>query len=111
MEGIYEIRFRGASDWGMGLLHLQGGKITGSDAGGVSYNGTYENQAGALFVKITLTVPPGATLVQGTAPQPRAYEVPFEAKIPKEALENQQPVLVSLPPGPVNVIFKKLRDL
>jgi len=43
MDGIYAIRFRGAADWGLGMLVLQGGKITGVDAGGVQYDGVYSD--------------------------------------------------------------------
>jgi hypothetical protein len=30
MEGIYSIAFRGASDWGMGVLLFRAGRLTGA---------------------------------------------------------------------------------
>lgn len=111
MDGIYIIRFRGAADWGLGMLLLQAGKITGADAGGVIYDGVYGDAGEYLQVNLAMAVPPGATLVQGTPPQPTAYTIPVCAKIPKSAIHSGQPVLLQLPPGPVNVIFQKLRDI
>lgn len=109
-EGIYSITFRGAADWGMGMFILQGGKLTGADAAGVLYDGGYSEQDGQLVLDVTMRVPPGVGLVQGVPPQQKPYDVHFVARIPPEAIETQSPVLLSLPPGPVNVIFRWLRQ-
>lgn len=111
LDGIYAITFRGAADWGMGLLVLYKGTITGADVGGALYDGKYIDQGDTIQVDMVMKVPPGVTLVQGTAPRSTAYEVPFNVVIDKKAFENNQPVLVNLPPGPVNVIFKRLRTI
>ena len=111
MEGIYSIAFRGASDWGMGLLLFRAGRLTGADVGGVLYDGTYRDAGEIIAVNAELTVPPGATLVQGIPARPVAFKIPFEVQINREALQNQQPILIQLPVGPVNVIFKFLRGL
>ena len=63
MDGIYSITFRGASDWGMGLLLLRSGRLTGADTGGVLYDGTYQDANGVVTINAELTVPPGSTLV------------------------------------------------
>jgi len=111
IEGIYQITFRGAADWGMGMLVLKEGTITGADVGGILYDGTYSDRDDNIEVNITLTVPAGATLVQGTPPRPTEQKVPFTASFRKPDIENRQPILVVLPPGPVNVIFNRLRKL
>jgi hypothetical protein len=111
MEGIYSITFRGATGWGLGMLLLRGGRLTGADIGGIRYDGSYSVQSNELNIDAVLTVPPGATLVQGVPPRPQAYEVPFKARVPQASVEEGKAVLVNMPPGPVNVIVKFLRSL
>lgn len=111
VDGIYSITFRGAADWGMGLLVLQNNTITGADVAGGIYDGNFTETADAIEATISLTVPPGVMLVQGTVPSPEVQEIPFSASIPKEAIEKQAPVLIQMPVGPVNIIFKFLRPL
>jgi hypothetical protein len=111
MDGIYSITFRGASDWGMGMLLFRAGRLTGADFGGVLYDGTYHHANDMVTVTAELTVPPGSTLVQGIPARPVAYKVPFNVQVPRQSLLSGQPVLIHLPPGPVNVIFKFLRGL
>ena len=111
VDGIYSITFRGAADWGMGLLMLQNKAITGADVGGITYDGTFEEKNDSVIVNMQLTVPPGVTLVQGTRPHPEVTTFPFKATIPKRAIDTHEPVLVQMPIGPVNVIFKRLRSL
>ncbi|SRR5713226_4193983 len=111
MDGIYSITFRGAIDWGMGMLLLRSGRIVGADVSGVLYDGIFRNHQGMISVNVEMTVPPGATLVQGGPARPQPYKVPFAATLPERALRDGTPVLIQMPPGPVNVIFKFLRAL
>ena len=111
LDGIYSLTFRGAVDWGMGMIILRKGLVTGADVGGVHYDGSYRDSDSNVELDITMTVPPGATLVHGTPARPNAYKVPFRATIPKTAIDTNQPVLLELPQGPVNVIFRRLREL
>src|SRR5579871_5757699 len=110
-DGIYLMTYRGAAGWGQGLLVLRDGKVTGADAQGGLYDGTFAQQPEGMTFDVQLTVPPGVVLVQGTQPQPTTYTVPFKAFLPYQSIEKELPVLVSLPPGPVNVIVKRLRAL
>lgn len=111
LDGIYALSFRGAASFGMGVIALRDGVIAGADVGGVIYDGTYNETAQDVTLDIEMTVPPGVSLVQGTAPRPTSYHVPFHAIIPKQAIETNEPVLVDLPPGPMNVIIRRLRSL
>ena len=111
LDGIYSITFRGAVDWGMGMLILRKGLVTGSDFGGVRYDGRYRDLGSAVEINLTMTVPPGATLVEGSPASPTAYTVPVNVTIPITAIDSSQPVLLQLPQGPVNVIFRRLRAL
>lgn len=111
MDGIYSIAFRGSADWGIGLLLLRKGTVTGADGGGILYDGDYQDAGALIEFNITMSVPPGATLVQGTPARPTAYTISFGANIPRTALNEAHPVLLELPQGPVNVIFRRLREL
>jgi hypothetical protein len=111
LDGIYSITFRGRADWGMGMIILQHGSITGADAMGALYDGSYIDSGANLEIRFTMTVPPGVALVQGTPAQPKAYSISTEATVPKTAFAEGHPVLLQLPPGPVNVIFRRLRQL
>ena len=110
-DGIYSIAFRSSVDWGIGMLLLRKGTITGADVAGVLFDGSYQAGLGGLSIKMTMTVPPGVTLVQGTPARPTQYTVPIDLTLPGDALQSQRPVLLPLPHGPVNVIFRKLRRL
>jgi hypothetical protein len=111
IDGIYTMSYRGAIGWGQGLLLLRRGVVTGVDIVGAFYDGRFVERDEDVSFELKMTVPAGVILVQGTAPQPRPYEVPFNAVVPKRAIETLEPVLVQLAPGPVNVIFKLLRPL
>jgi hypothetical protein len=111
LDGIYTMRYRGTADWGMGMLIFERGRITGADFAGGLYDGSYVERGPDIEVRMTMTVPPGVTLVQGTPARPTAYQFPINVMLSLHALEKQQPVLLHLPPGPVNVIFQRLRRL
>lgn len=111
IEGIYSISFRGRSDWGMGMLHLQNGMLTGADAAGITYEGRYSEFENSISFNVKMTVPPDTPLVQGTAPQSVQRTIEFDATVSKSALDTGAPVTINMPPGPVNVIFRRLRSL
>jgi hypothetical protein len=111
LDGIYSIIFRGRADWGTGMMILQRGVITGADAQGGLYDGSYVELGTDLQVDFTITVPPGVTLVQGTPARAEQYTISARTTLPTKALDTGEPVLMELPPGPVNVIFRRLRVL
>lgn len=111
IDGIYSITFRGYSDWGMGVLIFQSGVITGADAAGVTFDGQYTQHNDVLSASIRMTVPAGLTLVQGTPPKSRPYPIDFSATIPVTAFTSGETVQLDMPPGPVNVVFRKLKPL
>jgi hypothetical protein len=110
VEGFYSIAFRGRADWGMGVLVLYDGIIAGSDVGGVSYDGFYRIENDKIIITITLTVPAGAALVQGIPPQANPYSFKLDVTFYSNQLSASTPILVQTVYGPVNVIFKKLRN-
>ena len=111
INGIYQINYRGAAGLGTGLLLFRNGVVAGADMLGGTYDGTYSVDGKTMTLKIKMVVPPGVSLVQGTLPQSTEYSIEFVVSAPVSALENSQPVLLDLPPGPVNAIFRPLRTL
>jgi hypothetical protein len=110
-DGFYSIHFRGAADWGIGMLALHNGKVTGVDVAGVTYDGSAAPTSGGnIGVNIVLNVPAGVALVQGVS-KPQPWQLPINVVVPEQNLGNGQPVAVATPVGPVQVVFKKLRDL
>ena len=103
--------FRGAFDWGIGMLVLRKKVVTGVDAAGVNYDGQYIDLGDTIEFEIVMKIPPGVTLVQGTPARPDTYETSFTATISRVAIEKNQTVQLNLPQGPVNAIFCKLREL
>jgi hypothetical protein len=111
-DGIFTMTYRGVSgDWGMGLLMMRRGTIAGADTTGIIYDGRYTIDQSSLTFQMVMKVPPGVALVQGVPAKPTPYNVQFNASVPLDAIEKSTPVLVQLPPGPVNVILKRLRSL
>ena len=55
MDGIYLITFRGAADFGSGLLLLRKGQITGADLGGVLYDGEYKETPEGISINAKCT--------------------------------------------------------
>jgi hypothetical protein len=111
LDGIYSLMFRGHAGFGAGMIILQNGVITGADAQGALYDGSYVELGTDLRMDFTITVPPGVTLVQGTPAKPEQYTISDRTIFPRRALDSGEPVLMDLPPGPVNVIFRRLRAL
>jgi len=111
MTGIYAMYFTGLAGSGHAVFVMKDGIVAGADTVGGVLDGTYKSASeGYLDVTVTLTVPPGAWLVTGAVAgdQPMAQEI--KARLP-ENLGGGNPVTVQTPTGPVNVIFKRLRDL
>lgn len=98
-------------DWGIGMLVLRNGAITGVDSGGVFYDGHYRESQCEVEIDMTMTVPPGVMLVQGTAARPTTYRIPYCGRIRKSDISENRTVTLDLPQGLVNVIFCKLREL
>jgi hypothetical protein len=112
MDGFFRIAFTGTAGSGFGVLVLHGGSIVGADATGVIYDGSYtENlEAGEIGVQVTMVVPAGVTLVQTGTPLAAETTVPITATLSQADIVSEKPVLLQTPLGPVNAIFKKIRD-
>lgn len=111
VQGFYAVTFRGAAAWGIGMVILHDGWITGADVGGVLIDGSYVDQGDQLAITVRSRIPPGVSLVQGVPGQPAWSSGEFSAVVPKQALDNGEPVLLNASAGPVNVIFRRVREI
>ena len=109
-EGFYSIAFIGQTgNHGIGIIVLDTDLVVGVDIGGARYDGTYayNRKTDQIDADLTLTVPPGVSLVTGALARPDEWGFQFTASFPRETTET--PVLVKTPSGPVNAIIRYLR--
>lgn len=106
-EGFYSVAYTGLSGYGFGVVVLAAGTVVGADAAGGTYDGTYalNTLTGMIDLDVTISAPAGMPLV----PLPAPLKLPIKTTLPRD-LGAQHPVLVETLMGPVNVIFKRIRD-
>lgn len=110
MEGFYAVYYTGVAGFGHAVIVMQDGVVSGADATGGTYDGTYRKGKDAqVSVEVTLTAPAGTTLVTGQT-LPVAYSQTIVASLP-ENFSGGHTVPIQTPLGPVNAVFKKLRGL
>ncbi|GAA0288293.1 hypothetical protein [Rhodovulum strictum] len=110
VEGFYAVYYTGIAGFGHAVLVINDGIVTGADATGGVYDGTYKVSAsGSFSIEVVLTVPAGTTLVTGQT-LPDALRQTIIADL-NASFANGQPVPLQTQLGPVNVIFKKLRGM
>ena len=108
MEGFYAMYYTGIAGVGHAVIVLKDGIVTGADVSGGVYNGKYVPNDGNYDFEVVLTVAAGSTLVTGqTLSEPLDQEITATLS---DNFANGQTVSVQSPMGPVNVVFKKLRD-
>lgn len=111
MDGIYAMYFTGSSGSGLALFVAKDGQISGADATGGILDGTFKASDDCeIQLDVDLLIPAGGMLVTGFANGGGPVTHRITASLP-EHFGNGQPVAVSTPTGPVNVIFRKLRDM
>jgi hypothetical protein len=111
IDGFYAIYYTGVSGAGLGVLVVNNGIIVGADMVGGRYDGTYTQNktTGNYDGKIRITIPPGGSLVTGVVVGAQPFQMDVTATLPPD-LGGEKPVRIETPTGPVNVIFRKLRD-
>jgi hypothetical protein len=94
----------------LGWLHK--GSVVGADTGGGTYDGSYtENpETRALDLVITLSLPAAVVPVMTGIPLATPMNLPIRASLPQDDIGGEKPMLVQTVLGPVNVLFKKIRD-
>ena len=112
-EGIYALYYTGQAGSGFALMVLNNGFIVGADITGGTLDGDYTISPDGKTISgtVQLKVPPGTVLVTGGPASATEYTLPIPFSLSETAIEMEQPVKLNLPTGPVNVVFRKLRDL
>jgi hypothetical protein len=110
-NALYAMYYTGISGSGLGIAAFVNGVVSGADATGGIYDGTYSvDEGGAVSGKIRMSIPAGVNLVTGGGNSPNPYSIEFPFQLSPN-LGDGEPVMVHLPLGPVNISFRKLRSL
>lgn len=110
-NAIYAMYYTGGSGSGHAVFVMMNGTISGADVVGGILDGTYTvGDDDRVSFKVTLIAPAGMTLVTGQTAGAEPIHQEISATLPA-GMGNGSPVQIQTPLGPVNVIFKKLRDL
>lgn len=111
MEGIYAMYFTGVAGSGHAVFVMKSGVVAGADAAGGLLDGSYkELEDGMIDVSVTFKAPAGTALVTGTVMEDGQTSQVIEARLPRN-LGDGNAVPVKTPTGPINVIFKRIRNL
>jgi hypothetical protein len=113
MDGFFRIAFTGTAGSGFGMLVFRDGVIVGADVGGATYDGSYADNSAtkALDFQVIMSVPAGVAPVQTGIPLTEPISAPISGSVSIDNITTETPTLLQTPLGPVNVVFKKLRDL
>jgi hypothetical protein len=112
IDGFYVIYYTGHGGSAFAMLIINAGKIVGADAVGGTLEGKYvpDVESHVFNGTLTMNVPAGVALATGTPPSPTPYSFTFEFSLP-ENLGGSSPITIETPTGPLNVVFRKLRNL
>jgi len=112
MDGFYVGYMSATAGYGVVLFVLRDREIVGVDAGGVRFDGEYEDdpETGGFKGRILITVPPNTSLVQGVNSGPSGMNYSTNFKMPPDFLEVPF-IKITTPLGEVNVKLEKLREL
>ncbi len=110
-NGFYASYMSGSDGQGFAMFVFSNGTIVGADPLGVKFDGVYQtSDDGSLTGKVTVSVPPGGTVIQGASAGPGGltYEVPISLAPNAFSLDYLK---LETPLGPVNLRMVKLRDV
>ncbi|MGH9350586.1 MAG: hypothetical protein ACRD2G_00205 [Terriglobia bacterium] len=110
IDGFYAAYLTGTATQGFAMLVFSKGTITGVDAGGVKYDGTYTDTVSGFAIKLNVFVPPNTFLVQGVTSGPEGDKSQLNFQLPVDFL-SQPFIRISAKHGPVNAKIIKLREL
>jgi|ERR1700730_2267520 len=112
MDGFFRIAFTGTAGSGFGVLVFHKGMIAGADVAGATFDGSYTENPTAkqLDFQVTMNAPAGITPVQTGIPIAAPMILPINGSILEDDIADEKPTLLQTPLGPVNIVFKKIRD-
>ena len=110
MHGMYMMYYTGKASCGHALFCMKNGLIAGADAVGGLLDGTYkESDDGNIEISVTLKSIPGTGLVTGKMVERDDLLQKITAKLPSYFWSGNA-IGIQTPTGPINVIFKRLRE-
>lgn len=110
MEGFYAMHYIGSEVSGHAVLVMKDGLITGADSIGGTLDGTFEEVDDYNFkISLTFQTPAGSTRMNGRVVEREAPTQNFTKILPKN-FSNGYAIGIQTSEGPINVVFKKLRD-
>ena len=111
-DALYSAYLTGKTGFTTALLLFSRGVIIGMDIGAGVYDGEYRTATdnGHLIGTLRFTLPAGISTITGvTSPERQlTFSVPLDLPLP---LDEESFVRIETGVGPVNVRFKKLRDV
>lgn len=110
-NGAYQYCYSGYTGVGVGVFSIKNDAIWGGDWGGITYEGkiTWQGEGNPLVVPLSMTIPPGSSMVQGTAPQEILQRREFQIQIPEKFAEGD-PFQIIVPPGPVWIAARRIPE-
>jgi hypothetical protein len=116
IDGFYSIAFTGVAGSGFGILVFRRGAVVGADAAGATYDWTFRtNEDGTIGVEVVMKAPAGLRPVQTGVPLANPVEMAISGSLPgtSELLDatTSAPRQITTPLGPINIVFRKIRDL
>jgi hypothetical protein len=112
VEGFYALYITAVAGNNIGMIALKNGVISGADAAGALFDGSYtwDQEKKVLYNKLQVTISGNMPLIQGgvASPEGLVYEANFQVSFEKEDIPYFR---VDTPVGAVNVKMVKLRNL
>jgi hypothetical protein len=110
MDGFYAAYLTGSASQGFAMLVFRKGEIVGVDIVGAKFDGRYSETQNGIAIRLTVSLPPNALLIQGATTGPEGETSELELQLPADFL-SQPFIRIDAKHGPVNVKLTKLRDL
>jgi hypothetical protein len=110
-DGMFGISFQSGQGAGMGLLIFDGGRVYGTDAGGVRFDGEYifHEESDLADVRLKVTFPPNVPSVFGVS---NPYEWALDVSTTFNPKQNSGALAVKTSLGqPLSAQYVFLRDL
>jgi len=110
IEGFYAGYLTGSATQGFSMFIFREGTITGADAGGISYDGTYKLTDAGIAVDLSFSIPPNTLLIQGVSTGQTVEKLKLEFVLPLN-FASLPFIRIDANHGPINAKLVKLRDL
>ncbi len=95
------------------MLVFHSCKIAGADVAGATYDGEYteDPKTHEVSYQAMIAAPAGVVPVQTGIPLVAPITITLSGKLRQEDVESGKPVLLQTQIGPLNIIFRKIRNL